>query len=360
VQTASAPVAPSSPSVVLPTIAPTGSIFYGINGHNTANGPYDISVPELQLSQLKNLGVTLYRNNVNNVDDAIKLSNMAQMMQASGVTVYPVILMTVFEAANEDDAYQSAYTAAQEIVRVQRYSYYEVTNELAAQCLTGNVDGVRSTDFDNQRFQIARGVIRGMIAGIKSVDPHGKIVIGGNTWMHYGFDVMLANGTQPDGTSGHPVVTWDVTAWHWYSEQGDIRHTCGGTGCYNVIGTLASFGKPIWINEVGMRPWFAGTAEESGGYLANGMIGALLAIAPQYNIQSLQVYQLYDDPATGEGPYGIMLNDGRTPKPAYAAVRNFIARHPKRARNVAIARAGRRHRRRFSCPHRPCHWRLSA
>ncbi len=64
---------------------------------------------------------------------------------------------------------------------VQRYPFYEVTNELAAQCLTNWVDGVRSTDFDNRRFQIARGVIRDMIAGIKSVDPVGKIVIGGNT-----------------------------------------------------------------------------------------------------------------------------------------------------------------------------------
>jgi hypothetical protein len=310
-------------------IAPAGSVFYGMNGHVNNGGAYAISSIALQLSQLKDLGITMYRNDINNQGGAVNLAQIAQTMIAQGVMVYPVINGSL-DYPDENTAYQAAYTQARDIVSVQRYAYYEVTNELAAQCLVGYVDGVRSTDFDNQKFQIARGVIRGMIAGIKSLDTTGKIVIGGNTWMHYGFDVMLANGTQPDGTSGHPVVTWDVTAWHWYSEQGDITNACGGTGCYNVISVLHSFGKPIWINEVGLRPWYpSGTPEQAAAFLSNNMLGALLAIAPQYDIESLQVYELYDDPPGGEGPYGIMLNDGKTPKPAYYALKDFIAAHPK-------------------------------
>ncbi|SAK99576.1 hypothetical protein AWB78_05805 [Caballeronia calidae] len=336
-ESASAPQAASSPapasgttatSAEMPVIAPSGSFFYGMNGHVTWVGPYTVSSPQQQLAQLKDLDVKLYRNDVGSVADAVKLKEIAQMMARSGVTVYPVILQQL-NFADENAAYQASYTLAQQIVNVQRYAWYEVTNELAPSCLVGWVDGVRSTDYRNDCFQIARGVIRGLIAGIKSVDSQGKIIIGGNTWMHYGFDVMLANGTQPDGTSGHPVVTWDITAWHWYSEQGDIRNACGGTGCYNVIGTLQSFGKPIWINEVGMRPYFPGTPDQAATYMANNMMGALLAIAPQYNIQSLQVYELYDDPPTGQGPYGIMLNDGQTKKPVYTAVRNFVATNPR-------------------------------
>jgi len=314
-------------STALPAIAPSGSVFYGMNGHVNLAGPYTKSTPEQQLAQLKDLNVTLYRNDVSNVEGAQKLSSIAQMMAKSGVTVYPVILQQL-NFPDENAAYQASYTLAQQIVNVQHYAYYEVTNELAPTCLVGWVDGATSTDYKNDCFQIARGVIRGLIAGIKSVDPVGKIIIGGNTWMHLGLDVMLANGTQPDGTSGHPVVTWDITAWHWYSEQGDITHACG-TLCYNVIGTLQSFGKPIWINEVGMRPDFPGTPDQAGTFMANSMMGALLAIAPQYNIQSLQVYELYDDPPTGQGPYGIMLNDGVTKKPTYAAVKNFIATNPR-------------------------------
>ncbi|MFM0522556.1 MULTISPECIES: glycoside hydrolase family protein [Caballeronia] len=331
---ASAPLAASSPapasgaaSTALSVIAPSGSVFYGMNGHVNAAGPYTTSTPEQQLAQLKDLGVTLYRSDVSTVAGAQKLASVAQMMAESGVTVYPVLLQQL-NFPDENSAYQASYTLAQQIVNVQHYAYYEVTNELAPECLVGWVDGVNSTDYKNDCFQIARGVIRGLIAGIKSVDPAGKIVIGGNTWMHLGLDVMLANGTQPDGTSGHPVVTWDITAWHWYSEQGDITHACG-TLCYNVIGTLQSLGKPIWINEVGMRPNFPGTADQAATFMANNMMGALLAIAPQYNIQSLQVYELYDDPPTGQGPYGIMLNDGVTKKPTYTAVKNFIATNPR-------------------------------
>ena len=59
------------------------------------------------------------------------------------------------------------------------------------------------------------------------------------------------------------------------------------------------------------------------------MLGALLAIAPKYDIESLQIYELYDDPPGGEGAYGIMQNDARTPKPAWTAVREFIWTHPR-------------------------------
>ncbi|BAO89707.1 putative uncharacterized protein [Caballeronia cordobensis] len=333
---ASAPLAASSPEPAsgstgtsgAAVIAPSGSIFYGMNGHVNLAGPYTSTSLDQQLAQLKDLNVTLYRNDIRDLDGAKKLAAVAQSFAQSGVTVYPVILQTL-NFPDENAAYQASLTFAQQVVGVQRYAWYEITNELAGTCLNGWVDGVRSTDYRNDCFQIARGVIRGLIAGVKSVDPDGKIIIGGNTWMHYGFDVMLASGTQPDGTSGHPVVTWDITAWHWYSEQGDIRNACGGTGCYNVIGTLQSFGKPVWINEVGMRPSFPGTADAAAAFMSNNMMGALLAIAPQYNIQSLQVYQLYDDPPTGEGPYGIMLNDGLTKKPVYTAVKNFITANPR-------------------------------
>ena len=320
--------APSAANPATTPITPAGSIFYGMNGHINGGGAYAISSPELQLSQLKDLNVKLYRNDVYDQASAMNLANVAQMMAKSGVTVYPVLLQSL-KFPDENSAYQASYTLAQQIVTVQHYAYYEVTNELAPQCLVGWVDGVRSTDYNNACFEQARGIIRGLIAGIKSVDPAGKIIIGGNTWMHYAFDQMLHNGTQPDGTSGHPVVDWDITAWHWYSEQGDIRHACGGTGCYDVIGTLQSFGKPIWINEVGIRPDFPGTPDQAATFMSTNMLGALLAIAPQYNIQSLQVYELYDDPPGGQGPYGIMLNDGHTVKPDYAAVKNFIAANPR-------------------------------
>lgn len=297
-------------------------MFYGINGHNNYGGGYLLSSPAVQLTQLQDLGIKMYRNEVFEQWSATNLAGVAKTMAAGGITVYPVMLMNI-DYPDEQTAYNAAYAFGRQVAR----SSYEVTNELGTPCLVGWVDGVRPTDFDNQKFQIARGVVRGMIAGIRSVDSTGKIIMGGETWLHYGFDVMLANGTQPDGTSGHPVATWDITTWHWYSEQGNITNACGGTGCFNVLATLKSFGKPIWMTEVGVRPYFPGTQQQAAAYLANDMLGALLVIAP-YDIESLQGYELYDDLPGGEGDYGLLLDDGKTPKPQYAAVKNFIAANP--------------------------------
>jgi hypothetical protein len=310
----------------------SGSLFYGVNGHNGYGSVYRSTPQSTQLAQLQDLGMKAYRNEVFSASSAAYIGALANTMAAGGVTVFPVLLMDVgfgstYNFPDEQSAYNAGYTLGQQ-TGAQHFPYYEVSNELGAQCLTGNVDGVRITDYDNRKFQTARGVIRGMIAGIRSMDSSGKIIMGADTWMHYAFDQMLANGTQPDGSGGHPIVTWDITAWHWFSDQGDITNACGGTGCYNVIGALHAFGQPVWITELGVRPSF-GDATQGGAYLANDMLAGMVSIASQYDIESVQIYELYDDPPGGEGPYGLLLNDGLTPKPAYADVKQYIASHPR-------------------------------
>jgi len=307
----------------------SSSIFYGANGHNNGGGAYDLSSPALQLQQLQDLHVKLYRNEVYNLASANKLAGIAATMAAGGVTVFPVILSGISTRTSEQDGYNVGYTLGQQTATARKYPYYEVSNELGAQAIAGNVDGVYPQHFDNLKFQKARGVIRGLIDGIKSVDPAGKIVIGGDTWLHYGFYQMLAAGTQPDGTGGHPIVTWDVTAWHWYSDQGDITNACGGTGCHNVLAELQKFGKPIWLTEFGVRPSY-GTDQQIADYMVgNKMMNEFVTVAGKYNIQSILVYMLYDDPATGEGPYGLLKNDGMTTKTVYSAFKNFVTANPK-------------------------------
>ncbi|WP_309835440.1 lipopolysaccharide biosynthesis protein [Caballeronia sp. LZ065] len=302
--------------------------FYGVNGHNNEGGAYDISSPAVQLAQLQDLGVKYYRNEVYSQGTANKLANIAAMMDAGGVTVYPVLLMDYRLFANETQAYNAGFALGQQTATSRRYPYYEVTNEIEAEALNDNVDGVYPQQYDTGRFRIVRGIIRGMIAGIKSVDTSGKIILGGGTWLHYGFAQMLAAGMEPDGSINHPVVDWDITAWHWYSEQGNITNACGGTGCHNVLQVLKAFGKPIWLNEIGVRPNY-GSDQAIAAYLTgNTMMAQFVALASTYDIESIQTYELYDDPVGGEGNYGLLKNDGVTPKAAYAAYKNFVATHP--------------------------------
>jgi len=308
----------------LPTVRP----FYGVNGHNNEGGAYDLSSFALQLSQLQDLGAKLYRNEVYSQGTANKLAGVAQLMAAGGVTVYPVMLMGIDTFNNETEGYNAGFALGQQTATSRHYPYYEVTNEMEAELLIGNVDGVYPQQFDVVKFRILRGVIRGMIAGIKSVDASGKIIMGGGTWLHYGFQKMLAAGMEPDGSIGHAVVDWDITAWHWYSEQGDITNACGGTGCHNVLAELKSLGKPIWINEFGVRPNY-GTDQQIAAYLVgNRMMAQFVALASTYDIESIQSYELNDDPVGGESPVGLLKNDGFTQKLAYTAYKNFVATHP--------------------------------
>ena len=313
-----------------PTPTPSARLFYGVNGHNNEGGAYDISSPALQLSQLQDLGAKLYRNEVYSQGTANKLAGIADIMAAGGVTVYPVILMDIATFINETDGYNAGFALGQQTASSRRYAYYEVTNEMESALLLGNVDGVLPSQYDAAKFRILRGVIRGMIAGIKSVDTSGKIILGGGTWLHYGFAQMLAAGTEPDGSTGHEVVNWDITAWHWYSDMNDITNACGGTGCHNVLAALQALGKPIWINEAGVRPNF-GTDQQIAAYLVgNKMLAQFVTLASTYGIESVQTYQLYDDPAglPGGGAYGLLENDGHTQKDAYTAYKNFVAAHP--------------------------------
>ena len=300
-----------------------GSIFYGMNGHNTNGAPYDNTSVQTQLSQLQDLGATIYRNDVYSQASANMLAGIAKTMADGGVTVYPVMLMSL-NYNSEDEAYNAAYTLGQQTAKSYHYQYYEVGNELEAKALNWNVDGTLWTQYNNWSYMLARGVIRGLIAGVKSVDGSAKIVLGG-TWMHTAFFQMLADGSQPDGTWGHPTVSWDITSWHWYSNEGDITHACGGTGCHDVLQILHDMGKPIWINEFGVRPDFGSYNQIAAFLTGSTMMAQFVSVASQYNIQSIQGFELYDD---SEGNYGMVEGDGTTAKPAYWAYKTFVQNNP--------------------------------
>jgi hypothetical protein len=300
-----------------------GSIFYGMNGHNTNGGAYDFTSPQTQLAQLQELGATIYRNDVYSATSANALANVAKVMADGGVTLYPVLMMNL-NYSSEDDAYNAGFKMGQQTASSYHYQYYEVGNELEAKTLNGNVDGALWNQYNNWSYTLARGAIRGMIAGVKSVDGSAKIVLGG-TWLHYAFYQMLSDGSQPDGTWGHPAVNWDITAWHWYSNEGDITNACGGTGCHDVLQILHVMGKPIWINEFGVRPDFGSYNQIASYITGNTMMAQYVNVASKYNIQSIQGFQLYDD---SEGDYGFIEGDGVTKKPAFFSFKDFVLSHP--------------------------------
>ncbi|MDR5761854.1 glycosyl hydrolase [Caballeronia sp. LZ035] len=307
----------------------TTGVFYGIAGHLEHRGAYRMSDYDLQISQLRDLGITMYAQDVSSEGSANMVADFARAAAKQCIGV--LALVTPFEQekrANEQETYERAYALGKTAGRVLKgvVTYYQVGNEYDNWTIRGaDRSGEHPSDYDNAMFMKARGSILGLIKGIRESNPDAKILLTSFSWLHYGFTDMLFAGTQPDGSSGHPIPQWDITAWHWYSNMGSI--TAAGQNKVNVLERLRdSYGKPIWITEYGVRP----NHQDPGGYLVGkDALKGFVSLAKTYNVQNVTLYELYDDQRYGgDGNYGVIADDGKTRKPRFNTVRDFIKSNP--------------------------------
>ncbi|MCG1040167.1 glycoside hydrolase family protein [Mycetohabitans sp. B7] len=316
--------APAAP----PTIPCSNSIkgvFYGIGGHVGQGGVYDKISYEAQLDHVKELGMTMYGHDVFNYASTQKVLRIAKLAKKQCIDVFAVLTADLNAYVNEDAAYRDGLKLGTMVAMTLKgvVQYYQVGNEYENVSIRRG-HGSHPDDYDNASFQKARGSILGMIDGIKAANPSATIVMCPPGWLHFGFLDMLYTGTQPDGSRGHRIPQWDITAWHWYSDMGDITAARG----VNVLRHLhETYRKPIWITELGVRP---GASEQaSAAYLVGpNALGGLVENAKKYNIQNVTLYELFDDEAYGgDGNYGLLADDGVTRKHRYNVVKRFIAAH---------------------------------
>jgi hypothetical protein len=315
----------------------TTGIFYGINGHARLPGVYTNTSQAVQLSQLRDLGIAMYRQDVSDEAQTEIVARLAKAAKAQCVGVLVVLTPDYQETRSESEAYQKGYRLGHDAAMGLKglVQYYEVGNEYDNDAILDSRSGEQPSDYDNARFVKARGAIRGMIDGARTADPSAKIILCGLGWLHYGFSDMLHTGTQPDGTGGHPIPQWDITAWHWYSDMKDITCARGmvlGDSCSFGVDVLqrlkATYGKPIWITEFGVRPDH--TEDYAGTFLVGkSALAGFVENAKKYDIQSVELYELYDDKDdSGDGDYGVIAHDGTTRKGRYEHVKEFIRTHP--------------------------------
>jgi hypothetical protein len=312
-----------------PPIAPPAGMFYGMNGH------FDYTYTPTQLvSILKAMGCTSYRvgctNDPNQLNAVIKI---AQAFQSAGMTLLVLINQGVYDANNnllkgESAAYSQGHAVAQAIASALKpygVTMYECGNELTRQNATVvnfTYAGTKASDFNNTNWPVMRGVMRGMIDGVKSVQPTAKCGINfcvGDV----GASDALWDGMQPDGTGGYPKVRWDITTWHNYEVYGDMFSVgTDGAGPGFDVPTYckARYGVPFIISE-----WNTGP-EQSETYRANYVSTKLSEFYPArktHNIQAVMYYVL----DSGNDTYGIMLN-GTAINPTYNAFKSFTAANP--------------------------------
>src|SRR5471030_773245 len=318
----------------------TAGIFYGIGGHlqqgigayGTGGDPTKLYTR--QVSQLRDLGVTIYAQDVFSKGGAEDLAKFARFAKPYCIDVLAVLTPDVQKNVDENAAREEGQRLGEDVARslAGLVQYYEVGNEFENDAILQGATGDKPSDYDNAKFIKARGSIRGMIEGIKRVDPAAKIVLCAFSWLHYGFSDMLFAGTQPDGSGGHPTVQWDITAWHWYSDMHDITSASTDNTTEKGIDVLQHlrdvYHKPIWITEFGARPDL--NEEAAAAYLVgHNALAGFVKNADKYNIQGVVIYELYDDYAYGgDGDYGLFSSDGVTKKLRYDAVKNFIKMNP--------------------------------
>ncbi|MDR5740736.1 MULTISPECIES: glycosyl hydrolase [unclassified Caballeronia] len=311
--------------------AASDGLFYGINGHMAwGEGIYMTMPPAAQLAILQDLGVTNYRCDIADGGMATTLANALKGPFAnSGVSILPVFnpLSAHWDPhSSEADAYALGYDLAVRCTRPLKglVKYIECGNELDVDLKIAG-DGSSRADWDPACWPSFRGALRGMIDGVRAIDPTIQCGVNVGIPMAYGALQMLWNGISPDGTvqgvSGAASLRWDFTSYHWYKSSGDIQ--CGGrnNACIDVLQVLKdSFNVPIWLTEWGWSG--ANDTPQSAAAYTSRALTQYRAIKDKYNIQSIMMYAVMDR------NYGLMQLDGVTKNPAYAVFKDFIAANP--------------------------------
>lgn len=325
------------------------SYFYSANGHCTWDwaAPYARDNWARSIQDLKDLGVTAYRNGFSCYYDdhgTICDSDLAAFQdfienfaEPAGIQVHPVALPSI-SYNSESEGYDAGFEFGKQIGALgSSVPHIETANEIEASVLKGGqYNGIDPDHYDSQRFAVARGVLTGMKDGIRNSGFTGKLAMPGGCWLHTGFYDMLIQGTDPDGNSGCHKLEWDITPWHWYtSNYPPSDNPENSQDNFNLLQHLASYGKPIHINEFGAN-WDAYESEEQVCRAIIDLYEQFWSKREQYGIENLAYYQLYDwtggdqppDPACREMNFGVIESDGCTRKPRFSDVQCFIQRCP--------------------------------
>jgi hypothetical protein len=185
--------------------------------------------------------------------------------------------------------------------------------------VAANDAGTKVSGWNNTNWPLMRGVMRGMMDGVKSVQPDALCGIN-FCRTDIGAADALWDGAQPDGSGGHQPLRWDLTTWHNYEGDGDIFHIGpdGAGPSLNVpVYAKARYGKPFMMTE-----WNGNNPASVRGPYMTQQLGEYFDRRSTEGFQSQMFYTLQDT------DYGIANLDGSHIDPPYSAYKDFAATHP--------------------------------
>jgi hypothetical protein len=357
--------------------APTPSGFFGINTHlNRGWAPYQAMTPSSYASLISDLGLQIIRTDMTTAANLSSANNLAIINSwiANGVT--PLIVITPASYNVVNTTYAANFTAGQTLgiamanaavagISDPTKIIWECTNELDFICRIdkqGNStavnpidgfgpDGSVRTDFIPAAIEMLRGLVGGMIAGIKSIIPTAKCGMATGNPYSYVVQEMLIKGMDTTGAITQTPIPFDFVCLHWYKTMNNVvfagpsnhrQGRTGGTGSYcpdaptsgapnpNVLALLQSRcnGLPTIVSE-----WGTIDTEANQASYITSQYGVWFPNKATYNIQAVILYTLFSDTAdSGTGSdlggvntsnYGLIKYDGATKKAAYTSMKNY-------------------------------------
>ena len=289
---------------------PTG-LRFGTNAHPRQGAPSN-DVPQVMLD-LQSLGLRHLRIDVGKAGDAPLMNQVIAAASAISVEVTPdIVLGSIYGAgATPASNYADAHARAESIVATAPgVRTWECGNEYNIHSMKAGTTGAAPADYDPAKIVLAREWLRGCADAVHAANPANRVVVNYSGFKGYGFLLALWNGPQPDGGDN---LRWDISSIHHYNVKSNCMGDLESLGGKNVFEIVHGLGVPIWITEFHDNQCSTlgdETAAQSGaGNVA--FMTRLVDIAAQYDIETADIYQLYDQ---GSGSDLGIYNGFWTPK----------------------------------------------
>lgn len=237
---------------------------WGVNGHPVSQEGYWQVPLHQQLDLVRELGAGWYRCDISASAFQANTARLDELLAAAekrGLRLLPVLLPSDafwHDRASPGEIREGAAAFAKSIVTRYRgrITHWELANELDAHALLrkgetarsgklwqwdGAPEGSSADDYHSGRYEHARALIQGLHEGVKAADSTALTLVDTAGWLHHGFIERLVRENR---------VPFDILAWHWYSEMGDMARV---QGKLDLITLLKGYGKPLWITEINRR-----------------------------------------------------------------------------------------------------------
>jgi hypothetical protein len=306
-------------------------VRFGVNGHPLDPESYEGMPLKQQLSLLKSIGLRTYRVNINplHTEKFEMLSELTMLAEREDIRILPVVIIPPEQYSDESAAYAAAEPAMYSLAKKfdSRIRVWELGNEYDLYCVKPGADGSSPSDYDDQKYAVVRGLIQGMLDGLRQANPASGSIVETTQHTSRALDNGFLQRLIDDG------VQFDITGYHYYSRDGRVPVNAAGKNSLQVL--HEQFHKPIRVTEFDESSFSpqvgpSSNPEEQGKALLVAM-NELTSAAKRYDVVEADIYELLNEPqllhTPGVNPcqaqFGILRADGAQTG-ASRAVQEFL------------------------------------